>query len=416
MFLYPSETSGGDTAVTLRSIILITIACGTVLAFAVTSTGQEEIKKKRGQLQKLKKDIDEYEKKIKDREKKEHATLELLDTYDRQAILLKRLVAKMHEQETSLQQDIDSTRKTIHSLANQFEFLNQQYARYAASVYRHGRTYDLELLLASKSFNQLLLRGEYLRRFSEQQKRDIDHIGSQKDAYEEQNDLLQRQLAEQRDIIAEKAREEATLLLKMKKRKSLLSEIRRDKKNYRKEMGRKLDAAKEMEQLIARLIEEDRARRAREKAISRERSPSPAGAFDANRGHLRWPVGQGKVVGRFGNQENPSLHTVTQNPGIDIAVPSGTNVQAVTDGEVSLISWLPSYGNLVILNHQNGFRTVYSHLSDINVDEGEQVNEGDRLGTSGEALSGPMLHFEIWKDRYKLDPEQWLRVHGLSRR
>jgi murein DD-endopeptidase MepM/ murein hydrolase activator NlpD len=206
----------------------------------------------------------------------------------------------------------------------------------------------------------------------------------------------------------------------MKKRKALLTDIRRDKKNYQKEMSRKLEAAKQMEGMIAKLIEEDRARRTKEdervkeKATPRERAAP--GVFETHKGRLRWPVNQGRVVARFGNHENPTLHTVSQNPGIDIAVAAGTPVEAVTDGEVSLISWLPSYGNLVILNHKGGFRTVYAHLLEIDVNEGERVSEGDRIASSGEALSGPLLHFEIWKDRDKQDPEDWLKPRAASSR
>lgn len=383
---------------------------------------QEEIKKKQSQLQKIKKEIDAYESKIKATQKKEHATLDLLDTYDRQAVLLRKLIAKMHEEESALQQNIDSTRRSISMLSNQMQFLKLQYAHYVSSVYRHGEMYDLELLLASKSLNQALLRAEYLRRFSERRKKDLSHIGGQRDAYEEQNDLLQSQMTAQHDLITEKSKEEATLSLKMKKRKSLLTEIRRDKRNFQKEINRKLEAAKEMEQLIAKLIDDDRERRVKEEERERAKNIPPshdrsaATAFDGKRGRLRWPVAQGRVVSRFGNHENPTLHTITQNPGIDISVAAGSSVDAITDGEVSLISWLPSYGNLVILNHKGGFRTVYAHLSEISINEGQKVNEGDHIGKSGEALSGPLLHFEIWRDREKQDPEEWLKPKGMSQR
>ncbi len=384
--------------------------------------GQEEIKKKQSQLQKLRKDIDGYESKIKENQKKEHATLDLLDTYDKQAVLLRTLISKLREEESSLQASVETTRATIAAMNNQLKFLTQHYAHYASSVYKHGPIYDLELLLASKSLNEALLRAEYLRRFSAQRKRDLSNLGNRRDEYQDQNDLLQRQLTEERGLITEKTNEEANLKLKMMKRKSLLTEIRRDKKNYQKEMSRKLEAAKQMEQFIAKLIDEDRERRAKEEAKAREKNVPPPkeltspGVFDAKRGRLRWPVSQGKVTARFGNHENPTLHTVSQNPGIDITVAAGTSVEAITDGEVSLISWLPSYGNLIILNHKGGFRTVYAHLSEITVNEGEKVYEGDRIGRSGEALSGPMLHFEIWKDRDKQDPEEWLKPKGLSQK
>ena len=134
------------------------------------------------------------------------------------------------------------------------------------------------------------------------------------------------------------------------------------------------------------------------------------------RGSLPWPVSRGKIVSRFGVQQNPALHTVTQNNGIDIDVPSGTYVDAVADGEVSTIWWLPSFGNLVIMNHQNGYRTVYAHLSEIAVNEGDRIRQGEQIGKSGEALAGPLLHFEIWKDREKQDPLQWLAPRGAAKR
>ena len=389
----------------------------------VVHAGPDDIKKKKSQLQKLRKDIDAYDKKIKEREKKEHSTLELLDTYDRQAVLLRRLIGKLHDDEHELENDIEGTRRSIGGLNVQLTFLEDHYARYVSAIYRKGTTYDLELLLASKSFNQLLVRSEYLKRFSEQRRKDLERIGAKRDTYEEQSDLLQRQLAEQRDLIADKSREEANLLDKKKRRKNVLAEIRRDKKNFQREIGRKMAAAKNVEQLIAKLIEEDRLKRERERNLAKEgKSPAPAkesangGIFEARQNKLRWPVAQGKVIGRFGTQEHPVLHTITQNPGIDIAVPSGTSVEAVLDGEVSAIWWLPSFGNLVIINHNNGYRTVYAHLSEIMVNEKDKVKEGDRIGKSGEALTGPLLHFEVWKDRDKQDPERWLRPRGLSQR
>ncbi len=87
---------------------------------------------------------------------------------------------------------------------------------------------------------------------------------------------------------------------------------------------------------------------------------------------------------------------------------SGSPVSAVADGEVAKIFWLPSFGNLIIMNHNNGFRTVYAHLSDILVAEGQTIKEGDLIGESGESLDGPRIHFEIWKEREKQNPELWL--------
>jgi septal ring factor EnvC (AmiA/AmiB activator) len=384
---------------------------------------QTDLTKKRSELEKLRKEIDRYEDKIKDRGKKEHATLELLDTYDKQASLLHKLINKLYSEEKSLQREIDESQRTISELGGQLSFLKRHYAKYVSTVYKYGRTYDLELLLSSRSMNQLLIRSEYIKRFSNQRKDDLTKIDTKRDNLTEQNRLYQKRLSEQRQLISEKKSEENKLAAKMKKRKTVLAEIRRDKKNYQREINRKVEAAKDLEQIIAHLIEADRVRSEREKELTKEGKAAPSaresiggGTFQAKRGALRWPVSQGKVTARFGNQQHPVLKTVTQNPGIDISVPMGTGINAVADGEISAIQWLPSFGNLVIINHNNGFRTVYAHLSDIFISENQRVTEGERIGTSGESLAGPTLHFEIWKGREKQDPEQWLRPRGLVQR
>jgi septal ring factor EnvC (AmiA/AmiB activator) len=385
------------------------------------SSHQVDLRKKKSDLEKLRKDINRYEEKIKEKEKKEHATLDLLDTYDRQTALLHKLIKKLRDDEQSLQQDIEQTKQSINELSGQVSFLKKQYAQYVTTAYTHGQTYDLELLLASKSLNQLLIRTEYLKRFSDQRRNDLARMTTHRIEYENQNARLQDQLSEQRDLIRDKANEEAKLVLKAKKRKLVLADIRKDKKSFRQEINRKTEAAKDLEVLIVNLIEQERIKKEREARTNPVKPPereaaAGGGPFEAKRGRLRWPVSQGKVVARFGSQQNAVLHTVTQNNGIDIAVPAGTSVGAIAGGEVSTIWWLPSFGNLVIINHSNGYRTVYAHLSEISVNEGERIADGASLGKSGEALSGPMLHFEIWKGRDKQDPEQWLLPRGLTQR
>lgn len=380
----------------------------------------EEIKKKQEELTKLRKEIESYEQRIKEGERRESATLELLDNFDRQATLLRRLIRGLREDERRLQREIEATRGAIGELRGQVSFLKRHYAKYVQSAYKYGRTYDLELLLSSRSVNQALVRARYLQRFSDQRKRDVAKIETKREDVEQQNLLLQSQLTRQRELIAEKSREESRLQTRMKQRKQVLADIRKNKTNFKRELERMRNAARDIELIIAKLIEEERIRKEREAALARERNePLPertASPFEHKRGMLRWPVSRGKLASRFGNQQHPVLKTVTQNTGIDISVPAGTDVYAVAAGEVSTIWWLPSFGNLIILNHYDGYRTVYAHLAEIEVREGEKVNEGTRIGTSGESLSGPLVHFEVWKFKEKQDPELWLRPQGLSSR
>jgi murein DD-endopeptidase MepM/ murein hydrolase activator NlpD len=262
-----------------------------------------------------------------------------------------------------------------------------------------------------------------LKRFSDQRKRDLEKIHEKRRLLEIEKADLQEKQQEQRDLIADKQKEEEFLQQKKQKRARALKEIRKDKAVMKKELVRKTQAAQELENLITELIEKERIRKEREANLARERAaererlklkkieepPAEAGTpFESRKGKLPWPVSAGAVVAHFGNHVHPVLKTITQNTGIDISIKSGTSVKSVADGEVAMIHWLPSYGNLVILRHAGGFHTVYAHLSDISVTEGQRIKDGVVIAKSGDSVSGSVLHFEVWKEKEKQNPEAWL--------
>ena len=394
-----------------RAVLLLLLVLLTGAGMPGGST-QDEIKKRQAELQSIRDQIKEFEAKIQEEQHNEQESLELLDNYDHKATLVRRLVTKLHGIEQDIENRIGQTQKRMTALEVQLTFLRDEYARYVTAVYKEGRVHDLELLLTSGSINQFYVRNEYVKRFSAQRKRDAENIVQKKHELEDTQSELQDQLSEQRRLIAEKGAEEDRLVALADERRQVIAQIRRDKNLVRREIDRQMNAAKDLENIIAQLIEEERVRAEREAEEARKaRLPQPPvleGTFGSLKGKLPWPVSEGVVVARFGNQRHPTLKTITQNLGIDIAVKSGTPVRSVADGEVTKILWLPSFGNLIILNHYGGYRTVYTHLSEIVVAEGQKVKQGDVLGQSGESLDGPRLHFEVWKEREKQNPELWL--------
>ncbi len=400
------------------AIVYLFLAVYSTPGLAQSSQADKDIAKKQQELEKLRDEIQAYEQKLRESEKREKTTLERLDDLEKQSNLIRRLIRRLREQEKNITDDISRAKSSITDLEKQLDFLRTHYAKYVRSVYKNGRVYDLELLFSSNSINQLSIRIAYLKRFSEQRAKDLQSIVEKKTSLEQQNEQLEAALNTERALLAEKTKEERTLTKKATQRKSVLSRIRSDKQLYQKELTRKTQAMEEIEKLIADLTERERIRKEKEAAAARERKRSgatspaptaePTGVFEQKRGRLRWPVSGGTIASRFGRQVNPTLKTITQNPGIDISVSTGSNVIAVADGEVAVISFIPGYGNVLILNHYNGYRTVYTHLSDIVVIASETVKEGQVIAKSGDSLSGSILHFEIWKDRDKQDPEWWL--------
>lgn len=96
------------------------------------------------------------------------------------------------------------------------------------------------------------------------------------------------------------------------------------------------------------------------------------------------------------------------NYGIDIAAGKDLNVKTVSDGVVSAIDWIPGYGSVIIVTHRGDYRTVYSHLSEIYVNEGDKVKTGNIIAKVGDSVEGQVLHFEIWNSRQNQNPETWL--------
>ncbi|NUN68153.1 MAG: peptidoglycan DD-metalloendopeptidase family protein [Bacteroidetes bacterium] len=437
------------------------------------TANQTDIKRKDQQLKRLRAEIQRYEQQIEESEKKEKATLGRLDIIEKKANLVRSLLDGLREEEQMLRTSIDNSRETVTQLEKQLAFLKNHYANYVSSVYKYGKVYDLETILSSNSINQLYIRIEYLKRFSEQRKKDLEKIVTKKGQIEIEHSTLQEKLSMEQQLISEKIREENALNKTKERRRNALKEIREDKTQLQEVLTRKITAAKQLENLVAELIEQERIRKekaereererkeriAKERAAQRERErlarierekelaelkrkndmakarAKEREIAEANqrallrekeyeieaarvelvmrplherKGKLLWPVSGGRIVAEFGNQVHPVMKTITTNTGIDIATKENTPVKCVADGEVALIHWLPSYGNLIIVNHSHGYRTVYAHLSEISVITGQQIKEGTVIAKSGESVSGNLLHFEVWKEKDKQNPREWL--------
>ena len=154
--------------------------------------------------------------------------------------------------------------------------------------------------------------------------------------------------------------------------------------------------------------------RARRDEVTRGRAGprrSPAPSPPRTSVSLDWPV-EGTIVYRFGRDTLPSGGIIRWN-GIGIAAAAGTPVKAVESGKVRLVGQFGTYGLTVVLEHGNGYYSVYSHLQSAEVQARQPPSRGARLiGTVGGENSdyGPHLHFEIrGENQVALDPVDWLR-------
>ena len=142
----------------------------------------------------------------------------------------------------------------------------------------------------------------------------------------------------------------------------------------------------------------------------------PAGkGLLVKRGKIPWPVSGEIIPGyQFGRNKNKEFNAVVDNSGIQIKAPMGTPIQAVAGGKVRFADWFKGYGKLVILDHGEGYYSLYAQASELNVQEGQTVAPGQVIGSVGDtgSLVGSSLYFEIRKNGVPQDPLRWLK-HGI---
>jgi len=124
---------------------------------------------------------------------------------------------------------------------------------------------------------------------------------------------------------------------------------------------------------------------------------------------LRWPA-FGEIFKPFGELKDKTTNLTLINNGIDISVKEGTEISCVDAGIVSFSEWYEGAGKLIIIDHQNGFHTLYSHNSSLLVSKGDEVKKNQVIALSGKTGSAerPSLHFEVRKDGRPVNPLNYL--------
>ncbi|MCL2146306.1 MAG: LysM peptidoglycan-binding domain-containing M23 family metallopeptidase [Synergistaceae bacterium] len=131
---------------------------------------------------------------------------------------------------------------------------------------------------------------------------------------------------------------------------------------------------------------------------------------DSSFGSFRWPVA-GKISSPFGWRRHPITRRNDFHSALDIRAARGTPIKASNGGQVAYAGWMSGYGKVVVVQHSNGYSTLYGHCSSISVNKGQYVSAGEvigRVGSTGRA-TGPHVHFELRQGNRPVNPLQYLR-------
>nr|NQU90823.1 M23 family metallopeptidase [Bacteroidota bacterium] len=135
-------------------------------------------------------------------------------------------------------------------------------------------------------------------------------------------------------------------------------------------------------------------------------------SFASNKGRLPWPSKSGVISSGYGEHKHPDLKWVrVRNNGINIVTPRGSKARAVFGGAVTRVLSVPNFNNVVIIRHGE-YLSVYSNLDVVYVKTGDNIDIKSEIGTihTNGTLESYELHFEIWKGKTLLNPEEWLAI------
>jgi len=393
--------------INLTSAVLIFLLLP-VLLFAQEKSGQ--LSSARKQLQQIRSEISQLQGELSETEEKLEGELSVAENLDKQISLVEKALRLIKGEIDKTSANIKSLKGEIKVLKDQIEGLQNVFGKQIVFAYKHQRGKQLQWLLGSESLHQALVRYMYFQKISQQARSYFDRLVEKKNELAKAQAKLQQELDEQQRLASEKQREQKGLEAKQSERKRVITRITKNRNLLSGALEKKKKSYQELERLIAEL---ERQRGERQRQLSPEilvRWEKLTGDFAKNKGKHNWPV-TGKIVHGFGKYRNPQLKTVLNNTGIDIRAEKGTAVRCIFQGIVSLITYMSGFGNTVIIDHNNGYYTVYTHLDEVRVSKFQLLEAGDVIGSVGTSgsLEGAMLHFEIYGANKPLNPLTWLK-------
>ncbi len=392
-------------------------AAALALAFALAaaqgapdSTGEEEIRQRQRELDEINRQAREKREAAGRLRSQETKAVGQLRRTERELNSSQRRLRDLGRRRQSLDLQLEITRSNLHRSLDMLGDARERLHVRLRNIYKIGPARELEVLLSSRSFGQLLTRWDYLMMVAEQDRQILDSYRTRKEQVEVLEDRLRGHLEQVQRTTKQTSGENRRLSQLRSNRQGTVREIQTQREAFEAAAAELEKTARSIQRLLAQL--ERKRREEAEKARATGQLVAPyTGDFARGQGALDWPV-SGDVVGRFGPEKHPRFGTMTLNNGIDIAAGIGTPVRSVAKGKVDYTSDdYGTYGQMIIVNHGDGYYTLYGHLSEISVSVGTEVAAGQTIGRSGDSgsLKGAVLHFEVRRGGSALNPEDWLR-------
>jgi septal ring factor EnvC (AmiA/AmiB activator) len=369
---------------------------------------REELKGLQGRIQSLQKDISRTE------ESRADAAEELRET--EQAISdANRKLRELGSERAAVQATLGDLNAQSQKLSARIAAQQTQLGRLFTRQYYAGETDAMRHLLSGNDPNQLARDAHYLSLLSRAKADLIRNLGEILDEKKRLAGLAREKNEELADIEKRQQEERAGLVDQQKKRQAVLARLSDRIKAQRREV----DKLKRDEKRLAKLIEglgrivakPKRPPQAKGPALRNERTPDAtlsADAFVRLKGRLSLPT-RGELANRFGT---PRQEGGTTWKGVFIRAANGVEVKAIAPGRIVFADWLRGFGNLAIVDHGEGYLSVYGNNESLFKAVGQPVKSGEVIASVGNSGGNPEtgLYFELRHLGQPVDPLKWVSL------
>jgi murein hydrolase activator len=347
----------------------------------------------------IQKEINTHQKKLEHVKKKESSVLSDIENTNKQLKITEATLQKYKNSLANTESKISQVESEINVNRSNLEKEREWLKRKLRALQRHGQDADtITLFLNADDLVQLSKTTKYLHYIAAHEHKLLVNYSQNIEALNKKERQL---VALKTELIRSKEKvraEEESLEQQKKSKQTLLASVKKEEASYK----RMLRELKEASDKLLDIIRES------EKT---EQAEKPAGkGLSKLKGKLPWPV-EGKVVMQYGSQKDPQFNTPIFRSGTFIQTGPESVAKAIHSGKVVFAEWFKGYGQLVILNHGDGYHTLYGSLSEIFTHVGDIIKEKQIIGRVGNSgiVQSPGVYFEL---RYKgkpLDPLQWLQ-------
>ena len=375
------------------AVISAALSC-VLLLLPVDSIAAKDEKAK---LADLKSAISSLEKQLDRRDKEKNNLVATLKKVEVEAADASKKIRQLTDQINSSSKQVADLGVQQQGLKAEIKKQNSAVSEQLAATYKMGEQESIKLLLNQEHPQQLARLLKYYNYVLDARNEKITQYLTDVDTLSTVQGEMIKQKRSLASAKAQLEKDQQQLLATSERRQTALKQLNASLKSDKSKLDKLLKERTELEELLKNV----------RGVVKKMALATPPGgqSFASQKGMLRWPL-KGKVAHSFGSQRSGSLRW----DGWLIGASIGEPVAAVHDGQVIFSNYMRGFGLLIILNHGDGYMTLYAHNEELLKDTGDWVLSNETIARAGDTggLDNPALYFEIRKKGQPADPKKWL--------